>query len=543
MSHFVNRRDAVVAEAIEGFLSTSRPGALGRLEGFPDIKVVVRADWDSSKVAILSGGGSGHEPAHAGFVGRGALTAAVCGDIFASPTVQAVYSAIVAVTGLAGCLLIVKNYAGDRLNFGLAAERARSEGLKVEMVIVADDIALGDHARPRGIAGTLFVHKVAGAHAEAGASLEHVAAEAARVAKAVKSLGIATTICAIPGQPPHERINPGQAELGLGIHGEPGVERIQLPLAGEVAALMAGRLARTAPSGPVALLINNLGGTPDLEMGVFSRSLLATPLGKRARYVAGPARLMTALDMKGVSVSVLPLDDALVSALTADCGAPAWPGINEVLPPKVLPMPHGGGPDAAAASDDPRTRKMLTAVCNALVKHESELNALDARVGDGDTGTTFAVAARTVLSRIDTLPLADPGKLCVAVGRRLSEIMGGTSGVLLSIFAAATGRALGSGAVWAAALREGLNQMRFYGGAGPGDRTMLDALIPAVEALERGEGLAEAAQAARAGAEATAGMTKAHAGRSSYLAESALKGVADPGAAAVAAAFEAAAQK
>jgi triose/dihydroxyacetone kinase / FAD-AMP lyase (cyclizing) len=131
----------------------------------------------------------------------------------------------------------------------------------------------------------------------------------------------------------------------------------------------------------------------------------------------------------------------------------------------------------------------------------------------------------------------------VAVGRRLSEIMGGTSGVLLSIFAAATGRALGSGAPWPAALREGVNQMRFYGGAGPGDRTMLDALIPAVEALERGEGLAEAAQAARAGAETTAGMTKAHAGRSSYLAESALKGVADPGAAAVAAALEAAAQK
>ena len=116
MSHFVNRRDAVVAEAIEGFLSTSRPGELARLDGFPDVKVVVRADWDRSKVAIVSGGGSGHEPAHAGFVGRRALTAAVCGDIFASPTVHAVYSALVAVTGPAGCLLIVKNYAGDRLN-------------------------------------------------------------------------------------------------------------------------------------------------------------------------------------------------------------------------------------------------------------------------------------------------------------------------------------------------------------------------------------------------------------------------------------------
>jgi triose/dihydroxyacetone kinase / FAD-AMP lyase (cyclizing) len=540
MSHFVNRRDAIVAEAIEGFLSTSRPGDLARLDGFPDVKVVVRADWDRSKVAIVSGGGSGHEPAHAGFVGRGALTAAVCGDIFASPTVHAVYSAIGAVTGPAGCLLIVKNYAGDRLNFGLAAERARADGLKVEMVIVADDVALEYHARPRGIAGTLFVHKAAGHHAEAGAPLETVAAEATRVAKAVKSLGIATTVCTIPGQTAHVRLNPGQAELGLGIHGEPGIERIELPLAGEVAALMAERLERAAPAGPVALLVNNLGGTPDLEMGVVCHSLLATKLGARAKYIVGPTRLMTALDMKGVSISVLPLDDSLVAALKSDCRASAWPGVNEILPPKLLPMLRAESNATETASDEPKTRRTLVAVCDALIKHEAELNALDARVGDGDTGTTFAVAARTVQSAIDALPLAAHDRLCAAIGRRLSEIMGGTSGVLLSIFAAAAGRALGSGAGWPAALREGLNQMRFYGGAAPGDRTMLDALTPAVDALERGAGLEQAARAAREGADATANMTKAHAGRSSYLAASELKGVADPGAIALATAFEAA---
>ncbi len=542
MSHFVNRRDAVVTEAIEGFLSTSRPGEVARLDGFPDVKVVVRADWDRAKVAIVSGGGSGHEPAHAGFVGRGALTAAVCGDIFASPTVHAVYSAIVAVTGPSGCLLIVKNYAGDRLNFGLAAERARADGLKVEMVIVADDIALDNFARPRGIAGTLFVHKIAGSAAEAGAPLERVAAEAERAAKAVKSLGIATTVCTIPGQQTHARLNPGQAELGLGIHGEPGVEKIELPLAGEVAAMMAERLSRAVPpTGPVALLVNNLGGTPDLEMGVFCHSLLATPLGGRAKYVVGPARLMTALDMKGVSVSVLPLDDALGQALTAECGAPAWPRVSDIRPMKIVPMARAQASDEAAPSDEPRTRETLTAMCHALIKHEAELNALDAKVGDGDTGTTFATAARTVLSAVDALPFADPDKLCAAVGRRLSEIMGGTSGVLLSIFAAAAGRTLAAGAGWAASLREGVNQMRFYGGASAGDRTMLDALNPAVEALERGGDSAAAARAAREGAVATARMTKAHAGRSSYLAESELKGVADPGATAIAVVFEAAA--
>jgi dihydroxyacetone kinase len=542
MSHFVNRRDAVVTEAIEGLLSTSRPGALARLDGFPDVKVVVRADWDRSKVAIVSGGGSGHEPAHAGFVGRGALTAAVCGDIFASPTVHAVYSAIVAVTGPAGCLLIVKNYAGDRLNFGLAAERARAGGLNVEMVIVADDIALEAFAQPRGIAGTLFVHKIAGSHAEAGAPLQRVAAEARRAAKTVKSLGIATTVCTIPGQQTHARLNPGQAELGLGIHGEPGVERIELPLAGEVATMMAERLSGAAtPAGPVALLVNNLGGTPDLEMGVFCHSLLATPLGKRAKYVLGPAKLMTALDMKGVSVSVLPLDDALADALTAACDAPAWPGVNAIAPVKVVAMARPPASSEAAPSDDARTREALTAICHALATQEAHLNALDAKVGDGDTGTTFAAAARAVLAAIDALPLAEPDKLCAAIGRRLSEIMGGTSGVLLSIFAAATGRTLASGASWPVSLRAGVDQVRFYGGAGPGDRTMLDALIPAVAALEQGGDCAAAARAAREGAEATARMAKAQAGRSSYLAETALKGVADPGAVAIAAAFDAAA--
>jgi dihydroxyacetone kinase len=542
MSHFVNRRDAVVTEAIEGLLSTSRPGALARLDGFPDVKVVVRADWDRSKVAIVSGGGSGHEPAHAGFVGCGALTAAVCGDIFASPTVHAVYSAIVAVTGPSGCLLIVKNYAGDRLNFGLAAERARADGLKVEMVIVADDIALDGFAQPRGIAGTLFIHKIAGSHAEAGAPLERVAAEAGRAAKAVKSLGIATTVCTIPGQQTHERLNPGQAELGLGIHGEPGVERIELPLAGEVATMMAERISRAAtPAGPVALLVNNLGGTPDLEMGVFCHSLLATPLGKRAKYVLGPAKLMTALDMKGVSVSVLPLDDALAAALIADCDAPAWPGANAVAPVKLVAMARPPASSEAAPSDDARTREALTAICHALATQEAHLNALDAKVGDGDTGTTFAAAARAVLAAIDALPLAEPDKLCAAIGRRLAEIMGGTSGVLLSIFAAAAGRTLATGASWAASLRAGVDQVRFYGGAGPGDRTMLDALIPAVAALEQGGDCAAAARAARDGAEATARMVKAQAGRSSYLAETALKGVADPGAVAIAAAFDAAA--
>jgi hypothetical protein len=168
MTQFINRKEDIVQDAIDGVIAASG-GKLSRLDGYPFIRVVVRSDWDRSKVALVSGGGSGHEPAHAGFVGKGMLTAAVCGDVFASPSVDAVLAGILAVTGPAGCLLIVKNYTGDRLNFGLAAERARAKGLKVNMVIVDDDIALPDLPQPRGVAGTLFVHKIAGAMAESGA--------------------------------------------------------------------------------------------------------------------------------------------------------------------------------------------------------------------------------------------------------------------------------------------------------------------------------------------------------------------------------------
>ncbi len=168
MKSFINARTDLVTEALDGFLSSTTNTDLARLDGYPDIKVVLRSDWDRGRVALISGGGSGHEPAHAGFVGEGMLTAAVCGEVFASPSVDAVLSAILAVTGEAGALLIIKNYTGDRLNFGLAAERARAMGRRVETVIVADDIAIPDSLQARGVAGTLFVHKVAGFLAAAG---------------------------------------------------------------------------------------------------------------------------------------------------------------------------------------------------------------------------------------------------------------------------------------------------------------------------------------------------------------------------------------
>ena len=227
MAHLVNDQDSVVTDAIDGLIAASA-GRLTRLDGYPDVKVIVRADWSKDHVALLSGGGAGHEPAHAGFVGAGLLTAAVSGEVFASPSVEAVLAGIRAVTGAPGCLVIVKNYTGDRLNFGLAVERARAEGLDVEMVIVSDDVALVDSTQPRGLAGTLFVHKIAGAAAEAGATLADVAAAGRHAAESVRTIGVAVSGVAVPFHEPPRDFTEGTAELGLGIHGEPGREIIDV---------------------------------------------------------------------------------------------------------------------------------------------------------------------------------------------------------------------------------------------------------------------------------------------------------------------------
>lgn len=537
MKHFMNARGALVREAIDGILMLE--GQLARLDGYPDIKVVVRTDWDRTKVAIVSGGGAGHEPAHAGFVGRGMLTAAVSGEVFASPSVDAVLAGIVAVTGEAGCLLVVKNYTGDRLNFGLAAERARAMGLAVETVIVADDVAIPGAPQPRGVAGTLFVHKVAGHLAESGASLAEVKAAAQRVAGRVASLGIALTSCTIPGQSAEPRMTASEAELGLGIHGEPGAEKVALDEVHGLVAQMTARLHGAAREGRLAVLLNNLGGVPTIEMGVVLHGLLTGALGARIAWVFGPAALMTSLDMKGFSISVLPLDDALEAALLSPVAALAWPRGRAHGGLALAPLPAALRQTPFAPSPHARREAALDAAGAALVKAEAALDALDAKVGDGDTGTTLANAARSLLARKATLPFADASDLFGALSQQLSATMGGSSGVLLGIFTAAVSAALKKQGTIEAALRDGVTRVQEYGGAREGDRTMLDALLPAVAVLSSGGTMAEAAVAARDGAERTAALEVARAGRSGYLRADVLRGVADPGAVAVALVLEA----
>ena len=540
MKHFFNRRENIVTEALDGLLRTAAPGTLARLDSYPDIKVIVRADWDKLRVAVISGGGAGHEPSHAGFVGRGMLTAAVSGEIFASPSVDAVLTAIRAVTGQAGCLLIVKNYTGDRLNFGLAAEKARAEGFDVEMVIVADDIALPQIHQPRGVAGTLFVHKIAGHLTERGESLAAVAAAAKAAAADIVSLGVSYSSCSIPGRPYEERLGENQGELGLGIHGEPGVEKITVQQADSIVGVMTERLsAAMKPDGQYALLINNLGAVPPVEMSLIANAVLSTPLAGRIAFAIGPGPMMTALNMNGFSLSLIRLDPERVAALLSDVAPHAW--LPAVAPHSVavLPAPKAENPAATAvASHDGGVERVLAAICDRLILLEPELNRLDAKAGDGDTGSTVATGARSILAQTGALPLADRTALFAVIGDTLATAMGGSSGVLLSIFFTAAGKASGDGADLAASLLAGLERMTFYGGAQPGDRTMVDALSPALYAMAAG-GIRAAADAARNGAEATKAMRTAKAGRSAYIGESDLEGVMDPGAHAVAEVFAA----
>jgi len=530
MAQFINSTQSLVTDALDGILRTQ---PLSVLDGYPHIKVVHRRSVDSSKVALISGGGSGHEPAHAGFVGEGLLTAAVCGEVFASPSVEAVLAAILAVTGEAGCLLIVKNYTGDRLNFGLAAERAKALGKQVDMVVVGDDIALPDLPQPRGVAGTLFVHKIAGCMAEMGEPLEVVAAAAREVAEAARSYGVALDNCTVPGNQKDDRIPDGKAELGLGIHGEPGVETIEFTSLDKACDTLLHALF-DGQTGDRVLLLNNLGNTTPLEMQVVLNTLLQSNYASGVTSVIGPAPLMTSLDMHGLSASILPAKPHWISALEAPVSCAAWPGCDSVNAIDVQALPAELQLPPVAASENDALRSLLQASCVALREMQDDLNALDAKTGDGDTGSTLAQAAISLEQSIDKLPMSDTAAFYRAISDLLSISMGGSSGVLLAIMFSAASDSVRNGASAIQALREGVSRMMNYGGASIGDRTMLDALVPALDKLLMSNSLQEAAIAARTGADSTSQMTKARSGRSAYVPAESLQGVTDPGAEAVA---------
>ena len=529
----LNSTDSFVIDSIYGALYTSQRNNLTLLDFESDIKVVARNDWNKEKVALICGGGSGHEPAHAGFVGEGMLTAAVCGDLFAAPSVDAVLNAILHVTGPAGCLVIIKNYTGDRLNFGLAVEKAKEMGHKVDLVVVGDDISIPENPQPRGIAGTLFVQKVAGYIAEQGGTLEQVKQAALDANEKTASIGVALTSCSLPGET-NERIAQGKAELGLGIHGEPGIETIALPAARELVTAMVNKLLQAKPVTNNAILLNNLGGLSPIEMNIVTKEVIESDLGRQCELIIGAAPLMTAIDMKGFSISTIQLNSEIFKAIQAPVEVEAWPSavIRREIP--TLKCHNKIEKTTFEPSDDEETALAIRTVCDAIITIEKELNHLDSIVGDGDTGSTFSAGARKVLSELNAnnLPLKDHAKLLTVIANNLTSVMGGSSGVLLSIMFTAAGRELETTGSFPKALAKGLQQMMAYGGAKPGDRTMIDALYPALEAWVN-YGFEAAIDAAMIGSQSTVAMTNANAGRSSYLNSESLSGTKDPGAFAV----------
>ena len=545
---FFNQRASLVNDVIEGTIIASPWNNLARLESDPAIRVVVRRDLNKNNVAVISGGGAGHEPAHVGFIGKGMLTAAVCGDLFASPSVDAVLTAIQAVTGEAGCLLIVKNYTGDRLNFGLAAEKARRLGYNVEMLIVGDDISLPDNKQPRGIAGTILVHKVAGYFAERGFNLATVLREAQYAANNTFSLGVALSSCHLPQEaesaPRHQ---PGHAELGMGIHGEPGASTIATHNSAEIMQIMVEKLTAALPeTGRLAVMLNNLGGVSVAEMAILTRELANTPLHARVDWLIGPASLVTALDMKGFSLTTIVLEESIEKALLSDVETASWQKPVQPRAVNIMPSALASARVAFTPSANPQVGDYVAQVTSTLSGLETHLNALDAKVGDGDTGSTFAAGARAIAALLQRqqLPLNDLPTLFALIGERLTVVMGGSSGVLMSIFFTAAGQKLEQGASMAEALNAGLGQMKFYGGADEGDRTMIDALQPALAALlAEPDNLQAAFAAAQAGADRTCQSSKAGAGRASYLNSESLLGNMDPGAHAVAMVFKALAER
>ncbi|MDQ0435416.1 dihydroxyacetone kinase subunit DhaK [Pantoea agglomerans] len=541
MTRFVmNKKDDLVDSALDGMIYASPWRNLVRLQVDPRIRIVMRNDWQKQQVALISGGGSGHEPAHVGFIGKGMLTAAVCGDVFASPSVDAVYKAIINITGEAGCLLIVKNYTGDRLNFGLAAEKARKAGFSVNMVIVGDDVALPDNPQPRGVAGTLLVHKVAGFVAERGDDLAAVTEAAEAASRAIATMGVALSSCHLPDEQTGQRVPDGSVEMGLGIHGEPGVDVMQTQNSQQIVQHL---LEKVMPDNdqPRALLINNLGGMSALEMSLVTRDLIESPLSRGSDYLIGPAPLMTALDMKGFSVTSMTLTPLFEEAICAPVEVTGWVQAVKVAPLQPVNATKEATAHPAQPSDNPTVAAFVNSICETLIASESELNKLDAQVGDGDTGSTFAAGARQIQRECtdNQLPLNALPDLLAVTGERLATVMGGSSGVLMAIFFTAAAQQLAEGDALPAALQQGLEKMKQYGGAQPGDRTLIDALQPAIEVLVAGKSLAEAADAAQQGSDATASMGKAKAGRSSYLNSANLNGVSDPGAVAVARVFAA----
>lgn len=544
MKKIINAPDTLVRDMCRGIVETNT-----ELVCDEKYRILYKRNIDQNKVSLISGGGSGHEPAHAGYVGKGMLDAAVCGDVFASPSQIQVYQAIRRTKSPKGTLLIIKNYSGDIMNFKNAAALAEDE-TEVDYVIVNDDIAVKDSLYTvgrRGVAGTVLVHKVAGAAAELGAELSEVKEAANHAIQNIRSIGFALTSCTVPAKgTPTFAIGEGEMEYGVGIHGEPGIAREEMQPADVLAERMINSLAAELSlkkGDEVSLLVNGFGATPLQELYLFNHAA-CRQLKKRGivihRCFAG--NYMTSIDMMGASLTLMKMDARLKELLNAPCNAPGFrmdgPLAEAVDVPEEaeralrdteVSFGQRVGEDWAVLSGAQLTTENIAYLVDRMgsfiIENETPFCELDSHAGDGDFGMSVAKGFRQLKREWDALMktgMQDIGTFLCDCAMVIMEYCGGASGPIWgSAFLAAGKRAKNSASLSAqefyeilAAALKGIKQTgeRSFGrGAEVGDKTLVDALSPCVEAWKEAsaEGCSllvcfdRGANAARAGAKAT----------------------------------------
>lgn len=546
MKKIINKPETVVMEMCNG-IAMAHP----ELQFIQKYKVLKKKEINPNKVSLISGGGSGHEPAHAGFIGKGMLDAVACGDVFASPSQIQVYQAIRETASERGTLLIIKNYSGDMMNFKNAAHLAMEDGIQVDYVRVDDDIAVQDSLYTvgrRGVAGTVFVHKIAGAAAEQGKSLQEVKAVAEKAAQNVRSIGFAFSSCTVPakGTPTFE-IGEDEMEYGVGIHGEPGIKREPSISADELAERMTTSLLEdlkldASSEEEIALLVNGFGGTPLQELYLLNNAVtreLSQKGIKINRIFVG--NYMTSIDMLGASLSILKLDPELKELLSHKSDAPSFQvdGPVEMVPYVDLPIMSEESDEVSfkvetdASSAKVQTNQIslnnviyiVDKMGECIIKNEVPFCELDAHAGDGDFGMSVAKGFKQLKREWKEIIENDSqsiGSFLHACSLVIMQYCGGASGPIWGSAFRAASKSVGDQTSLsiqafadmmqaAVAGIQNTGERSFGRGAVVGDKTLIDALVPCAdswtESATNGDSVktafTKAAKAAMDGANAT----------------------------------------
>lgn len=552
MTRLVNNPEEFPAESIEGYADAFSNWVKPVYGG-----VVRSTKTPDGKVAIVVGGGSGHYPAFAGWVGPGMADGAVAGNIFSSPSGAQAYSVAKAAERGGGVLIGFGNYAGDVLHFGQAVERLRSEGIDARTLVVTDDVASAseeDHLKRRGIAGDLPTFKIAGAAAEAGLDIDEVVRVFDKANDRTRSFGVAFSGCTLPGaKEPLFHLEPGRMGVGMGIHGEPGVREDEIGTSDEIAQLLVDGLINERPEGSdnrVVAIVNGLGDTKYEEMFVLWRDI-AKRLRAAGLELVGKevGEFVTSLDMAGVSLTLVWVDDELLKFWQAPADTPAF-RVGNMAPAEVddrelnvtaeeVRVEQPGSEESQKLAGE--VVSVLERIADLLHEKEPELGKIDAVAGDGDHGIGMARGSKAALETARRLASEGGGAATVLAGAgdSWSASAGGTSGALWGALLTAFGRVLGDEAGDANlvdATAAGLEAVTRLGGAHVGDKTMVDAFVPAVQALQEQGDWRAATDAARKGAESTKDLV-AKVGRARPLGEKSL-GTPDAGATSLAMIFE-----